>query len=85
MFAFVRISRTGKYKGWSMKHILTLPLGFMDEEGSGKVRKVVNESSAATETYLAHRLPRIDAWQLLRRLVLRFFFSYLTGGLDSCV
>ena len=25
-----------------MKHILTLPLGFMDEEGSGKVRKVVN-------------------------------------------
>ena len=40
-----------------MKHILTLPLGFMDEEGSGKVRKVVNESSAATETYLAHQLP----------------------------
>ena len=40
-----------------MKHILTLPLGFMDEEGSGKVRKVVNESSTATETYLAHQLP----------------------------
>lgn len=40
-----------------MKHILTLPLGFMDEEESGKVRKVVNESSTATETYLAHQLP----------------------------
>lgn len=40
-----------------MKHILTLPLGFMDEEGSGKVRKIVNESSAATETFIAHQLP----------------------------
>ena len=40
-----------------MRHILTLPLGFMDEEGSGKVRKIVNESSAATETYIAHQLP----------------------------
>ena len=40
-----------------MKHILTLPLGFMDREGSGKIRKIVNESSAATETYLAHQLP----------------------------
>lgn len=40
-----------------MKHILTLPLGFMDLEGSGKIRKIVNESSAATETYLAHQLP----------------------------
>lgn len=40
-----------------MRHILTLPLGFMDEEGSGRIRKIVNESSAATETYLAHQLP----------------------------
>mgnify|MGYP004455548659 FL=1 len=40
-----------------MRHIMTLPLGFMDEDGSGKVRKIVNESSAATETYLAHQLP----------------------------
>ena len=40
-----------------MKHILTLPLGFMDREGSGKIRKILNESSAATETYLAHQLP----------------------------
>lgn len=40
-----------------MKHIITLPMGFMDKEGSGKFRKIVNESSAATETYLAHQLP----------------------------
>lgn len=40
-----------------MRHIMSLPLGFMDEDGSGKVRKIINESSAATETYLAHQLP----------------------------
>ena len=40
-----------------MRHIMSLPLGSMDEDGSGKVRKIVNESSAATETYLAHQLP----------------------------
>lgn len=41
----------------AMRHIVSLPLGFMDSFGSGKLRKIVNESSAATETYLAHQLP----------------------------
>lgn len=41
----------------AMHHIVTLPMGYMDSIGSGKVRKIVYESSAATETYLAHQLP----------------------------
>lgn len=41
----------------TMRHIVRLPLGVMDKAGSGKMRKIVNESSAATETYLAHQLP----------------------------
>lgn len=40
-----------------MRHIIKLPLGYLDRVGSGKVRKIVNESSAATETFLAHQLP----------------------------
>jgi len=40
-----------------MHHIMTLPMGFMDSDGSGKFRKIVNESSEATEIYLAHQLP----------------------------
>lgn len=40
-----------------MRHILTLPMGFLDKDGTGKIRKIVNESSAATESYLAHQLP----------------------------
>ena len=41
----------------AMHHIVRLPLGFTERFGSGKLRKIVNESSAATETYLAHQLP----------------------------
>lgn len=41
----------------AMEHIVKLPLGFAENFGSGKLRKIVNESSAATETYLAHNLP----------------------------
>ncbi len=41
----------------TMEHIVKLPLGCAEQFGSGKLRKIVNESSAATETYLAHQLP----------------------------
>lgn len=40
-----------------MRRILTLPLGVFDEDGTGKIRRIVNESTAATETYIAHNLP----------------------------
>ena len=41
----------------AMRHIVRLPLGAAEAFGSGKLRKIVNESSAATEAYLAHQLP----------------------------
>lgn len=37
-------------------HIVTLPVGVPEGYGSGKLRKIVNEATAATETYLAHQL-----------------------------
>ena len=39
------------------EHITKLPLGFVDSFGSGRLRKIVNDSTGAAETYLAHRLP----------------------------
>lgn len=44
-----------------MAHIAELPLGFVGEMGSGKIRRIVGDSSAATETYLAHQLPDMSA------------------------
>ena len=40
-----------------MHKIVQLPLGEIEKFGSGKLRKIVNDCSAATETYLAHQLP----------------------------
>lgn len=40
-----------------LSHIIKLPLGTAETIGSGKLRKIITESSGATETYLAHRLP----------------------------
>ena len=41
----------------TMRHIAVLPVGALSELGSGRVRRIVNDSSGATETYLAHQLP----------------------------
>ena len=40
-----------------MNHIMKLPLGYVESEGTGKIRRIVTESTAATETFLAHNLP----------------------------
>ena len=68
----------------AMHHIVTLPLGFMDSFGSGKMRKIVNESSAATETYLAHQLPdKAGAIATpIGLLVLLFVFDWRLGLLS---
>ena len=68
----------------SMNHIVKLPLGFAEHFGSGKLRKIVNESSAATETYLAHQLPdRANALATpCGLLILLFVFDWRLGLLS---
>lgn len=54
-FAAFRVQ--ANMRSQALHHIVKLPMGFMDGIGSGQLRKIVDESSAATETYLAHQLP----------------------------
>ena len=53
--AAFRVQATMRTK--MMEHIMKLPLGYVESRGSGKIRKIVMESSAATETFLAHNVP----------------------------
>ncbi len=64
-----------------MKHIMTLPIGFLDSIGSGKVRKWVQESTQSTETYLAHQLPDKAGMYatMLGLAVLMFLFDWRMG------
>ena len=64
-----------------MRHIMTLPIGFLDALGSGKVRKWVQESTQSTETYLAHQLPdKAGMYATMAGLaVLMFLFDWRMG------
>ena len=64
-----------------MAHIAELPLGFIGEMGSGKIRRIVNDSSAATETYLAHQLPDMSAaiTTPICMMVMLFLFDWRFG------
>ncbi len=66
------------------EHIAKLPLGFCDSFGSGKLRKIINDSTGATETYLAHQLP--DKYAAIATpiglLILLFAFDWRLGLLS---
>lgn len=66
------------------EHLVRLPLGFTERYGSGKLRKVIQESTGAAETYLAHQLP--DQYAAMATpvglLVLLFVFDWRLGLLS---
>lgn len=64
-----------------MRRIITLPLGVFDEDGTGKIRRIVNDSTAATETFIAHQLPdkTVAAVTPIGLLVLIFAFNWKIG------
>ena len=66
------------------EQLAKLPLGFTERYGSGRLRKVVQESTGAAETYLAHQLP--DQYSAMATpvglLVLLFVFDWRLGLLS---
>ena len=66
------------------EHLAKLPLGFTERYGSGRLRKVIQESTGAAETYLAHQLP--DQYSAMATpvglLVLLFVFDWRLGLLS---
>ena len=64
-----------------MEHIMKLPLGYVETEGTGKIRKIVTDSSAATETFLAHNLPdkAVSYATPVGLLVMMFVFDWRLG------
>lgn len=64
-----------------LRHVVKLPYGAFDAYGSGRARKVINESSAATETYLAHNLPDLvgAVTTPLCMIALMFVFDWRLG------
>ena len=68
------------------EHLAVLPLGFTENFGSGKLRKIIHESTGAAETYLAHQLP--DKYNAVATpvglLVLLLAFELEVGAAEPC-
>lgn len=64
-----------------MRKIIKLPLGVFDEDGTGKIRRIVSDSTAATETYIAHNLAdkTVAAVTPVGLIVLIFAFDWKMG------
>ena len=60
----------------AMEHITKIPIGKIEEIGSGKLRKIVNESAGGTETYLAHQLPDMAGALVTTICMLIFLFIF---------
>lgn len=78
---FVAFRVSANMKKDMLEHVSKISLGDIEKFGSGKLRKIINESSNATETLLAHNLP--DSIQAvvtpLVMIILLFVFDYRLG------
>ncbi len=63
-------------KSKAIEKLMSLPLGYFTETGSGKIRRTLNETIAKTETYLAHQMPDMIAAFVTPIAVLIFVFTY---------
>lgn len=74
-----RISRNMKTE--ALEHIVKLPLGYFEENGSGKIRRIINEASEETEIFLAHMLPDFTGAIVtpIAMVVLLFIFDWRLG------
>ena len=67
-----------------MEHIMKMPIGKVNDLGSGRLRKIVVESSSSTETFLAHNLPDLISAIVtpICMVIILFIFDWKLGLLS---
>lgn len=65
----------------ALSHLVKLPLGYFEENGSGKIRRIINDCSTQTETFLAHMLPDVTGAIVtpIATLILLIVFDWRMG------
>ncbi|MBP1619087.1 MAG: irtA [Bacteroidetes bacterium] len=65
----------------TMAKIVNMPLGFFDNNNSGKIRKIIDDNAGITHSFLAHQIPDLAATILMppSALFLIFFFDWRLG------
>jgi len=65
----------------AISRIVRMPLGFFDNNTSGRIRKIIDDNAGITHSFLAHQLPDLAATILIPvvALILIFVFDWLLG------
>lgn len=65
----------------ALKHLAKMPMGYFDTNPSGKLRKIIDENSFQTETFIAHQLPDLVGAQvtMVVSLILMLLFDWRIG------
>lgn len=65
----------------ALRHLAKMPMGYFDVNPSGKLRKIIDENSFQTETFIAHQLPDLIGAQvtMIISLVLMLVFDWRVG------
>ena len=65
----------------AMHHIVKLPLGYFNQNASGRLRKIIDDNAGLTEAFLAHQLPDLTGAVVMpiAVIVLIFVFDWRLG------
>lgn len=65
----------------ALKHLAKMPMGYFDTNPSGKLRKIIDDNSFQTETFIAHQLPDLVGAQvtMVASIVLMLAFDWRVG------
>lgn len=65
----------------ALRHLSQMPMGYFEENPSGKLRKIIDENGAQVETYLAHQMPDLVSAQVttVASLVLMLAIDWRIG------
>ncbi len=77
--AAFRVETTMRWQ--AMQKIVHMPLGFFDNNSSGRIRKIIDDNASITHLFLAHQLPDLAGSILmpLTAIVLIFVFDWRLG------
>ena len=65
----------------ALKHLAKMPMGYFDANPSGKLRKIIDDNSFQTETFIAHQLPDLVGAQvtMIVSLILMLVVDWRVG------
>lgn len=63
-------------KKTAMHHIVTLPLGYFNQNASGRLRKIIDDNAGLTENFLAHQLPDLTGAVVMPVAVIILIFVF---------